>query len=320
MKRALITGVAGFAGSHLAAHLLSRGWGVSGIERPGAPCANLDGIGPVRVEKADILDAAAVGRAVADVAPDAVFHLAAVTFLPSVEDSPREALDVNAGGTLVLLEACRRHAPAARFILASSSEVYGKVPPEGMPVREDRRPAPANVYAFTKLCAEEAVRFYARAHGLSAVVLRPFNHIGPRQAPSFVASSFARQVAEIEAGMKEPVVSVGNLDAERDFTDVRDMVRAYALAAERCAPGGIYNIGAGRPLRVGRMLEMLIALSSARIEVRRDPARLRKSDTPVLYGDSAKFAAATGWRPEHPIEETLRLILDWWRARVAARA
>lgn len=315
--RAFITGVAGFAGSHLAAHLLSRGWEVHGLDRPGAPRANLAGLGGAHLEEADIGDAASTARAVATASPDAIFHLAAVTFVPSAERSPHAALDVNAGGTLSLLDACRLHAGAALFVLASSSEVYGRVPQEAMPITERRSPAPANVYALTKLCAEEAVRFYGRAYGLRAVVLRPFNHIGPRQGPAFVASSFARQVAEIEAGVKEPVVLVGNLDAERDFTDVRDMVRAYALAAERCAPGETYNVSTGRPLRVGRMLEILVSLSPARIEVRQDPARLRRSDTPIFYGDSAKFSAATGWKPEHPLEETLRAILDWWRGKIS---
>lgn len=320
MKRALITGIAGFAGSHLAGHLRAAGWEVGGLELPGVPRDNLAGIDGVRVAGADILDGRAVEDAVASSAPDAVFHLAAVSFVPAAEGSPRGALDVNAGGTLVLLEACRRRAPAARVVVVSSSEVYGKVPPGGMPIAETSAPAPVNIYAFSKLCAEEAARCYRRAHGTAAVILRPFNHIGPRQAPSFVSSSFARQIAEIEAGLRGPVIDVGNLDAERDFTDVRDTVRAYALAAERCAPGEAYNVCSGRPRRIAELLEILLSLSPARIEVRVDPARLRKSDTPVFYGDGAKLALATGWGPGHPIEETLRGILDWWRGRVRAGA
>ena len=318
MKRALITGIAGFAGSHLAGRLCARGWEVVGLERPGVPRDNLAGIGVLRVEDADILDPGATAGAVASASPGVVFHLAAVSFVPAAEKAPRVALDVNAGGTLNVLEACRRHAPAARVVVVSSSEVYGKVPPGEMPIAELRGPAPANLYALSKLCAEEAARCYGRAHAVSAVIVRPFNHIGPRQRPAFVTSTFARQIAEIEAGRKKPVIDVGNLDAERDFTDVRDMVRAYALAAEKCAPGETYNICTGRPRRIAEVLGMLLALSSVRIEVRQDQARLRKSDTPVFYGDCAKFARATGWRPEHPIEETLREILDWWRGRVSS--
>lgn len=315
MKRALITGIAGFAGSHLAERLLDAGWEVAGLELPGVPRDNVAGLAGVRVEEADILDARATEGAVASAAPDVVFHLAAMSFVPAAEGAPRAALDVNAGGTLALLEACRRRAPGARVVVVSSSEIYGKVPPGGMPIGEDRAPAPANIYALSKLCAEEAARFYRRAHGTAAIILRPFNHIGPRQSPSFVSSSFARQIAEIEAGKREPVIDVGNLDAERDFTDVRDTVRAYALAAEKCAAGEAYNICSGRPRRIAELLELLLSLSTARIEVRTDPARLRKSDVPVFYGDGAKFAAATGWKAERPLEETLRDILDWWRGR-----
>lgn len=317
MKRALITGIAGFAGSHLAGHLRERGWEVAGLERPGAPVDNLAGLGGLRVEEADILDPVAVAGVVAASSPDAVFHLAAVTFVPSAEKAPREALDVNAGGTLNLLEACHRHAPAARVVVVSSSEVYGKVPPGEMPITELRAPAPANIYALSKLCAEESARCYGRTHDVPAVILRPFNHIGPRQSPVFVTSAFARQIAEIEARMKQPVIDVGNLDAERDFTDVRDTVRAYALAAEKCAPGETYNICTGRPRRIADVLGMLLALSPTRIEVRQDPARLRRSDVPVFYGDGAKFSGATDWKPEHALEETLRGILDWWRGRVS---
>jgi len=320
MKRALITGIAGFAGSHLAGHLCARGWEVVGLERPGVPGDNLAGIDVLRVEDADILDPGAMAGAVASASPGVVFHLAAVSFVPAAEKAPRETLDVNAGGTLNVLEACRRHAPAARVVVVSSSEVYGKVPSGEMPISELRAPAPANLYALSKLCTEEAARCYGRAYAVPAVIVRPFNHIGPRQSPAFVTSTFARQIAEIEAGRKKPVIDVGNLDAERDFTDVRDMVRAYALAAEKCAPGETYNICTGRPRRIAEVLGMLLALSSVRIEVRQDPARLRKSDIPVFYGDCTKFARATGWRSEHPLEETLREILDWWRGRVSPSA
>jgi len=317
MERAFITGIAGFAGSHLAEHLRDKGWEVLGAEKSGVSLAHLEKVmGFIRVEECDIHRSEQVAAALANAKPDVVFHLAAVTFVPSAENASQKTLEVNVSGTLNVLEGCRGHAPAAQVILISSSEVYGKAPQEEMPLREDRVPAPANFYALTKLCAEELGRFYQRSHSLPVVILRPFNHIGPGQSPNFVTSSFARQIAEIEAGKREPVLSVGNLDAARDFTDVRDIVRAYSLAAERCRAGETYNVCSGRPHLVKELLDKLLDLTTARIEVRQDPHRLRKSDVPLFYGDYSKFRHAADWAPEREITSTLKDILDYWRGRV----
>lgn len=306
MKKALITGITGFAGSHLADHLLSEGWEVSGIDRRGAAGA--------AVEECDILDPGEVGRAVEKARPDVVFHLAAVAFVPSAENAPQSAFSVNVAGTLNIFDECRKHAPDTRVVLASSAEIYGKVSPKEIPLTEAREPRPANIYALTKLCAEDIAAYYNMRSSLSSIVIRPFNHIGPRQNPDFVTSSFARQIARIEAGLQPPVISVGNLEAARDFTDVRDTVRGYALAAENCEPGKPYNICSGRAYVISDILDRLLKMSRASIEIRVDPARLRKSEIPVMQGDYTRFARATGWKPEHDIDSTLASILDYWRS------
>lgn len=315
MRRALITGIAGFAGSHLAEQLIAAGWEVSGVERPGAPVENLRAVTHLlTLRRCDILEASQITAVIEGLAPDVIFHLAAVTFVPSAEDAPQATFDANVKGTLNLFEACRKCAPGARVILASSAEVYGKVPPGEMPLAETRPPAPANLYALTKRCAEEIAVYYHRVHSIPAVVLRPFNHIGPRQNASFVTASFASQIAQIEAGRRKPVIEVGNLEAARDFTDVRDVVRAYRLAAEKCEPGEIYNVGSGRAYIIAEMLERLLKLSRVAIDVQRDPARLRKSEIPLLVGDCRKFRRAAGWEPAHDIDATLVAILDYWRS------
>jgi len=317
MTKALITGIAGFAGSHLAEHLLENGWEVAGLERAGASLTSLEKIaGRIAVEECDIVNTAGVARVFDKLTPDVVFHLAATSFIPSAEDAPQLAFDINVKGSLNILEGCHRHIARARIILISSASVYGAVPPEKMPLTEDHPPSPMDFYALTKLCAEELSRYYHRVHALPVVILRPFNHIGPRQSQNFVSSSFAFQIAEIEAGKRPPILNVGNLDAARDFTDVRDMVRAYRLAAEKCEVGQVYNICSGRALTIREILHRMLRLTKARIEIGEDAQRLRKSDIPLLYGDCSRFLRETGWRPEHDIDATLGGILDYWRGQV----
>jgi len=317
--KALISGIAGFAGSHLAEHLLAAGWEVSGLDRRDAARGNLEAVaGAVRVTPCDIIDPREVSRAVADSGADVLFHLAAVTFVPSAESAPHAAFEVNVKGTLNILEGCASLSPRPLVILVSSAEVYGRVPVAEMPLTEESPARPANIYALTKLCAEELAHFYHRAGSIPVMVLRPFNHVGPRQSRAFAASSFAFQIAEIEAGRREPVLRVGNLDAARDFTDVRDVVRAYRLAAERCAPGSVYNICSGRHYPIRDILERLLKLARLPIEVRTDPGLLRRSEIPLFYGDSSRFRRVTGWEPAYGIDATLKNILDYWRDRARA--
>ena len=317
MKRALITGIAGFAGSHLAEELVGEGWEVSGIERHGAVLSNLANlIDRVRVEECDILSAKDMGYVIRDHRPDVVFHLAGTSFVPSAQNAPQMAFEINVKGSLNMLEETRENAPSARLILISSSEVYGWTEMSRMPLTEENKLRPVNIYALTKVCAEETAFYYHRVRRLDCVVLRPFNHIGPGQRSSFVTSAFALQIARIEAGKQDPVLEVGNLEAARDFTDVRDMVRAYRLAAERCKPATPYNICSGRAYTIKEILDKILALSNAKIEIRQDPERMRKSEIPLFQGNHTRFTEATGWEPAFSIDETLKTILDYWREQV----
>lgn len=314
MKRALITGIAGFAGSHLAEHLVAAGWEVTGIERLDLSYENLDEIADkIRVEECDILQEQKVARLVSGWKPDAVFHLAGLAFVPSAESSPQIAFEVHGRGTLNVLEACRKYAPSTRVIVISSAEVYGSVPPAKMPITEKTPLRPVNIYGISKLCAEEMAFFYHRSYSLAAIVLRPFNHIGPRQNPRFVTADFARQIAGMEAGKMKPVLQVGNLEAARDFTDISDMVMAYRLAAEKCAPGIAYNICSGHAYSIREILNRLLKMTECRIEIEQDSKRLRKTGVPLTRGDCSRFVRKTGWKPREDINSTLKNILNYWR-------
>jgi len=317
MRKALITGIAGFAGGHLAWDLVEAGWEVVGVERHGAvfdhPVFLLE---RVRVEECDILAARELGRVIGKFQPEAIFHLAGTTHIPMAQSDPQLAFETNIKGSLNVLDAATENSPRARMVLISSAEVYGKARPEEMPLTEDRPLRPASIYGLTKLCAEETASYYSRVRGLDAVILRPFNHIGPGQRPRFVSAAFALQIARIEKGLQPPVLEVGNLEPARDFTDVRDMVRGYRLAVDRCESGVAYNVCSGRAYAIREILERLLELSACHIEVRPSEGRIRKTDVPIFHGDHSRFSAAAGWRPEYDIDRTLETILDYWRERV----
>ena len=296
--RALLTGAAGFVGGHLTRFAEERG---------------ADVVGPSR-EEIDLLDADAVTRFVADVRPDAVFHLAALASVGDSWRAPAETLDNNTRAALNLLEAVRAGAPDAVVLAAGSGEQYGPVPEERLPVGEDEPFRPQNPYAVSKAAADLLAGFYADAHGLRVVRTRAFNHAGPGQADIYVISAFARQIADAErAGKSELVLETGNLKPRRDFTDVRDVVRAYWLAAERGEPA-IYNVCSGVSVPVADILARLAALSDLRVEQRTDPSRLRKHEVMDIRGSHERLTAATGWRPEIELDRTLADTLDWWRA------
>lgn len=317
-RRALITGIAGFAGSHLAEELVREGWEVYGIERHGAVMSNLtDLIDRVRVEECDILSSKDVVYLISKHKPDAIFHLAGTSFVPDTQNAPQMAFEINVKGSLNMLEETRENAPDAGLILISSAEVYGSAATTRMPLTEDNKLRPVNIYALTKVCAEEISFYYHRVRGVNCVVLRPFNHIGPGQRPSFVTSAFALQIARIETGKQEPILEVGNLEATRDFTDVRDMVRAYRMALEYCEAAIPYNICSGKAYQIKEILDKLLAFSDAEIEIRQAPERLRASEVPLFQGDHTRFTRATGWEPTFSIDETLKTILDYWREQVS---
>jgi len=315
--RAFITGIAGFAGSHLADLLLSEGIEVWGTVHSPERASNIEHCRDrLNLSVCDIADKAALSGALSEAKPDWVFHLAALSFLPTADKKPQEAVSSNILGSLNLLDCVRQCCPEATVVMISSSAVYGRVPPGELPIKEDARLKPESMYAITKVTQEHITELYHRRFNLRTINLRPFNHLGPRQSDLFVASSFARQIAEIEKGKREGVIHVGDLSAERDFTDVRDVVRAYRLAAEKCEVGETYNICSGKTISIRRVLDTLLELAKIEVRVETEPSRLRSSDLSVLSGDFSKFQAATGWRPEIPIERSLADLLDYWRERV----
>lgn len=311
--RVLITGVAGFAGSHLADYLVSLG----GIDVHGLDLA--DASAPRGTfHPCDLRDAAAVRRVLAESRPDRIFHLAAQASVPASVTAPAETLMTNLLGTLNLLEAVRQAGIIPRIHVAGSSDEYGQVLPQELPVAETNPLRPLNPYAVSKVGQGFLAYQYAMSHRLHVVRTRAFNHTGPRRGEQFAESSFAKQIAEIEAGRQEPVVRVGNLQAARDFTDVRDVVRAYWLAVEHGEPGEVYNICSGEARGIGEVLQALLRLSSATIRIEPDPARLRPADTLLIRGDNRKFVQRTRWRPQIPFATTLRDLLTYWRERTAA--
>jgi len=315
--KALITGIQGFAGSHLCEHLLLLGANVCGTTFPGETSLLPEtATQRITLYSCDLRDRRACNDLLQQTTPEVIFHLAAVAFVPQARKDPTAAFDTNVVGSVNLLEAARKHSSGAKVIVISSGEVYGKVSPEEVPTDETARVQPSSFYAATKASVELITRSYHESFDLPAAILRPFSHIGPRQSPSFVTASFARQIALIEAGKKEPVMTVGNLEAQRDFTDVRDMVRAYAIAAEKAESGETYNISSDTAHHIQEVLDTLLSFTSAEITVRQDPALLRPSDTPVFMGNSGKYRKLTGWKPELAFSQSLRDILDYWRQAV----
>ncbi len=269
----------------------------------------------------DICDHALVADLVQRIRPTAVVHLAAIAAPAEAKASPRRAWNVNLMGTLNVAEAIQRHAPDARLVFAGSSESYGAYfkTADGRPVREDAPLLPQTVYAATKASADLMLAQMAM-DGLDVVRFRPFNHTGPGQADQFVVPAFARQVAEAAAGKRPRVIEVGNLDAARDFLDVRDVVRAYAKAALEPASslsGNVYNLASGKPIAIRAILDRLIALSGVEVDVKTDPSRLRKNEIPVACGDASAAYADMGWRPAIPLEQTLHDVFDYWKERAA---
>jgi GDP-4-dehydro-6-deoxy-D-mannose reductase len=316
--RVLITGFTGFVGSHLADYLVARGdVEVFGVYRWRSRMDNVEHLRDrVRFVEGDLRDAAAVRRVLRDVRPDRVFHLAAQSYVPTSWLVPAETLGGNLLGQVNLFEAIRDLELPARVHIAGSSEEYGLVLPHEIPIREENPLRPLSPYAVSKVAQDLLAYQYWQSYRLHTVRTRGFNHTGPRRGEFFVTSSFARQIAEIEKGRREPVVLVGNLDSVRDFTDVRDMVRAYWLALERGAPGEAYNICSGRGYAARQVLDILLGLAHVKVTVKEDPARMRPSDVTLLVGDCSKFRSATGWQPTIPFEVTLKDLLEHWRLRV----
>lgn len=316
-KKALVTGITGFAGSHLAELLLKENVEVHGIQRWRSKNDNIEGIKEkIHFHEADLLDAHSLYKVVDEVRPKYIFHLAAQSYVQSSWASPANTLEVNITGSVHLFEAVRKSDPDITIQIACSSEEYGKVLSNELPIRETNPLRPLSPYAVSKLAMDYLGYQYFESYKLKIIRTRGFNHTGPRRGDVFSESTFAKQIAEIEKGKREPVVHVGNLDAIRDYTDVRDMVRAYYVAVEKCQPGEVYNIATGTGWKIKDVLHLLLSMSKVKIKVQPDKDRMRPSDVEVLIGDASKFSKQTGWKPEVPFRKTMEDLLNYWREKV----
>lgn len=317
MKNALITGITGFVGSHLAEYLLSIGVEVYGTIRWRSRTENIENIKEkIHLVDTDIKDAHSMQSAVDEVQPDYIFHLAAQSFVPTSWHAPAETLNTNILGNANLLEAVRKSDCDPVIQIAGSSEEYGLVYPDEVPIKETNPLRPMSPYGVSKVAQDLLSRQYYMSYGLKVVVTRAFNHTGPRRGDVFVTSNFAKQIAEIEKGLKEPVIYVGNLNAQRDFSDVRDIVRAYWLAVNKCDYGDVYNISLEKGRTIQSVLDLLLSMTDVNVEVKQDPSRMRPSDVMILQGDCSKFKEKTGWKPEIPFEKTMMDLVDYWKGKV----
>jgi GDP-4-dehydro-6-deoxy-D-mannose reductase len=310
----LVTGATGFAGSHLIDHLLETESQVAawGHVRTAQPHLLTDS----RTEwhSIDVLDRQSVARALADLQPSVIYHCAGIAHVGESWSKPLRALSVNVLGTHHVLEGVRAAGLRCPVLIVGSALVYR---PSTKCLREDDPIGPSDPYGVSKLAQE---MLGAHTTAAPVFIVRPFNHAGPRQASNYVTSSFAKQVAEIEAGLHEPVLRVGNLDSQRDITDVRDTVRAYRLVVAQGAPGRPYNVCSGRAYRIRDILDTVIARSRIPIRIELDPERLRPSDNPIIVGDRTRIGLEAGWEPEIPIEQTLDDLLEYWRAQTARQS
>lgn len=315
----LITGVNGFVGQHLLAYLSDQGeTELSGItSQPPSECASLQPY-PVALYQLDLREPQAVEAILGDLRPDQIVHLAAQAFVGDSLHNPWDTLENNIKIQSNLLESLRRINPACRLLVISSAEVYGKIASEENPVREDQPFRPTSPYAVSKIAQDMLAYQYFLTYNMPTIRSRAFNHIGPGQNTRFALPSFARQIAEAEAGQREPVIRVGNLDVERDFTDVRDVVRAYALLLQHGKPGEVYNICRGEAYRLRDMLERLCQMSYVPVQIEVDPGRLRPADVPRMVGDATRLRQDTGWQPEIALEQTLIDILEHARRNLSS--
>ncbi len=320
--RVLITGITGFVGSHLAEYALAQGADVVGSLRWRSKTEHIEHLRQrVTLLESDLRDLFSVRTLLEQARPDFIVHLAAQSFVAASWQTPSETFYTNVISQMNLFEGMRQFGSHARFLVIGSSEEYGLVYPEELPIRETNALRPLSPYAVSKV-AQDLMGFqYFKSYGMDIVRARAFNHTGPRRGETFATSNFARQVAEIEAGVREPVVSVGDLKPTRDFSDVRDIVRGYWALLDHGVAGEVYNLCSGKDHAIEWVLNFLLARSKVpRIEVRQDPSRLRPSDVPVLRGSSEKAERATGWRPTIPLEQTLNDLLEYWRQRIKPNA
>jgi GDP-4-dehydro-6-deoxy-D-mannose reductase len=318
-KRVLITGITGMAGSHLADLLLAEApeYEIFGTKRWRSSLSNVDHLqDKVKFIDCNLTDSTACLKLIETTRPDYVFHLAAQSFVPHSWQNPNATLSDNIMMQLHLFEAIRSVGIDPVIQIALSSEEYGKVLPHEAPVKENNPLRPLSPYAVSKVAQDMLAYQYNQSYGFKTIRTRAFNHEGPRRGEVFVTSNFAKQIAEIEAGLKPPQLKVGNLNARRDWSDVRDVARAYWLSVQHCVPGEEYIIASGKTRSIQELLDFLLSQTKSKIEVVVDPARLRPSDVELLQGDPSKFIKATGWKPRYTFEQTMGDLLEYWRERV----
>ena len=317
--KVLITGITGFAGSHFVDFLLKEHPDVEifGIRRWRSRTETISHFeDDIKIVECELRDLTSVFKVIQDIRPDRIFHLAAQSFVPTSWTSPADSLNTNIIGQLNIFEAVRSLDINPWIQIACSSEEYGMVYDDEVPIKETNPLRPLSPYAVSKVGQDMMGYQYSASYGMKVIRTRGFNHTGPRRGDVFVCSNFAKQIVDIEKKKRPPVIKVGNLDAKRDFTDVRDMVKAYWLSLDGgCTPGDVYNIASGTTHTIQSVLDRLLEMTDVKITVEEDPARLRPSDVQILLGDYSKFNAATGWEPTIPFEQTLKDILDYWRAR-----
>ena len=311
-KKALVIGAAGFVGRYLVSHLHDdKGMDVVVTKLPGESLVPM----PAKVLDLNILEKESIIEILFEERPDEIYHLAAISSVSVAWKNPQLTIDVNVKGAVNLLEALRELFYKPRVVIVGSGEEYGHIKPGSTPIKEDTLLDPGNIYAATKAAQNMLGRIYADAYDLELIMVRAFNHIGPGQLPIFVVSDFCKQVVDIELGKKEPVMYVGNLSAKRDFTDVRDVVRAYAALAEKGIKGETYNVGSGHAHEIREILDLIISRSNADIRVETDPAKIRPVDVPIIEADISKIREATGWEPQIPLEQTIDETLADWRRK-----
>lgn len=310
--KALIIGAGGFVGSYLVNclrhefHMEVHATKLNGttFSHPSA-----------RIYDLDILDREAVRTLLDKIRPDYIFHLAAQSSVSAAWKDPMLTIDVNIKGSVNVMDAVRELPYKPRILVIGSGEEYGHIRDGQTPISEETMLRPGNLYAATKACQNMIGSIYAKAYGMEIILVRAFNHVGPGQAPIFVVSDFCKQTAEIEMGLREPMIRVGNLSARRDFTDVRDVVRAYGLLSLKGTAGETYNVGSGTAVKIRQILDLIVGMSSVKIGVEVDPAKIRPVDVPVIEADITKITRATGWKPVISIEQTIKETLDYWRKR-----
>ena len=312
MSKGLVIGAAGFVGSYLIEEMYSCGIDSYATKLPHERLEHER----AKVYDLDILSKEAIVTLLLEIRPDYIFHLAAQSSVGLSWKNPGLTVDVNIKGSINVMDAVRELYHKPLVLLIGSGEEYGHIRPGETPIREDNLLRPGNIYAATKACQNMIGSIYAQAYDMQMMMVRSFNHIGPGQAPMFVVSDFCKQVAEIEKGLREPVMYVGNLAAKRDFTDVRDVVKAYVGLIQQGVPGETYNMGSGHAVEIRKILDMIISLSEKEIRVEIDPNKIRPVDVPIIEADITKIHELTGWKPQIELNQTIRDTLDYWRMHI----